>query len=352
MLNRKLITFLSLLIITGLAGCASPANQSVPAMPTHLVTQPTPTAIVFPTPTIAQPTSTQAPPPETPVSVEPKQINLYFIAIGDEGRSGEKIGCGDSLVAVPTQIEPTGDPIRDALHALFAVHDRMIGQSGLYNSLYQSNLKVGDVRIDENGQVSVQLSGQYQLGGVCDDPRFKAQIEATILQLPNVNSVSVTINGKPLDEIVSEKGEVTVGPAVFEKANIYLIALENPNPTGTPVGCGDTLVPVEVPISPASDPQTALKEALQELLSAGDRYASGAGLYNVFHQSDLQVQQVVLENGKATVELSGTLSLGGECDNPRVSAQLVETARQFNQVEEVEFFINGKPLKEVLSLAG
>ena len=47
--------------------------------------------------------------------------------------------------------------------------------------------------------------------------------------------------------------------------------------------------------------------------------------------------------------LAGKLLLGGVCDDPRVEAQLVETARRFSTVREVEIVINGKPLKEVLS---
>jgi hypothetical protein len=42
--------------------------------------------------------------------------------------------------------------------------------------------------------------------------------------------------------------------------------------------------------------------------------------------------------------------LGGVCDNPRVEAQLVETAMQFPGVMEAAITINGTPLEEALSL--
>jgi len=58
----------------------------------------------------------------------------------------------------------------------------------------------------------------------------------------------------------------------------------------------------------------------------------------------------VIEDGVATVNLVGTMMLGGVCDNPRVEAQLIQTALQFPTVSEVHFFINDTPLEEVLSL--
>jgi len=42
--------------------------------------------------------------------------------------------------------------------------------------------------------------------------------------------------------------------------------------------------------------------------------------------------------------------LGGECDNPRVEAQLTNTVLQFPSVTSADIFINGKTLAETLSL--
>ena len=59
-----------------------------------------------------------------------------------------------------------------------------------------------------------------------------------------------------------------------------------------------------------------------------------------------------ISNGVASVALSGSLKLGGECDNPRVQAQLEQTVLQFPTVTQAEITINGKPLKDALSLKG
>lgn len=95
-----------------------------------------------------------------------------------------------------------------------------------------------------------------------------------------------------------------------------------------------------------------LREALNQLLGLKDQYYGQSGLYNALYQSTLSVEDVRIENVQAIIQLSGQLVLGGVCDNPRVEAQLVETALQFATVKSVTIFIHGKALKEVLSEAG
>jgi hypothetical protein len=64
----------------------------------------------------------------------------------------------------------------------------------------------------------------------------------------------------------------------------------------------------------------------------------------------LQVESVSIQDGKTTIHLTGTLMLGGVCDNPRAQAQIEETAFQFATENEVTIFLNGTPLQEALSL--
>jgi hypothetical protein len=95
-----------------------------------------------------------------------------------------------------------------------------------------------------------------------------------------------------------------------------------------------------------------LQAALVSLLSIKDQYYGQSGLYNALYQSDLQVDSITIVAGKASVYLTGTLLMGGECDIPRVQAQLEQTILQFPTVTEADIFINGKPLADVLSLKG
>jgi hypothetical protein len=152
----------------------------------------------------AQPVS-NSPTPKPPASPPASQtVQIYLIALEDQGISGELIGCGDSLVPVRVSIAPTQGVLRAALETLLGVKQSYYGQSGLYNALYQSNLRVEDVRI-ESGLATIQLTGSLLLGGVCDNPRVEGQLRATARQFSTVQNVEILVNGTPLDELLSLK---------------------------------------------------------------------------------------------------------------------------------------------------
>ena len=136
----------------------------------------------------------------------------------------------------------------------------------------------------------------------------------------------------------------TSGPQMVE---IYLIGIGDNGQGGVLIGCGDSAIPVQVQIEPT---QGVLKAAVEKLLSIKDQYYGQSGLYDALYQSSLQVQSVTINNGVANVQISGTMQLGGECDNPRVEAQLTNTVLQFPSVTSADIFINGKTLAEALSL--
>jgi Sporulation and spore germination len=182
-----------------------PAPPATPTAETTATSIPAPT---LPAPTVAvQVAPTQAPTKvSTPVPAGggTTQVKIFLIAIGDNGVSGPKIGCGDSAVGAVRVIPPTQAPLTAALNELLSLHDRNYGQSGLYNSLYQSHLQLQSVAIVD-GVANIKLTGTLTLGGVCDDPRVDAQITNTALQFSTVHSVNTTLNGKPLKDILSEK---------------------------------------------------------------------------------------------------------------------------------------------------
>jgi len=128
---------------------------------------------------------------------------------------------------------------------------------------------------------------------------------------------------------------------------IYLIAVNDNGKAGPKVGCGDSAVAVTVLVKPT---KSVLRASLDALLANKQQNYGESGLYNALYQSNLQVQSLSLSGGKATVYLTGTLLLGGECDNPRVQAQLEQTVMQFSTVKQAAIYINGKTLAEALSL--
>lgn len=144
------------------------------------------------------PTEAAAPP------AEPEEVIIYLVALEDNGASGPAVGCGDSLIAV-TRPASAGEPVQAALTQLFAIKEEVLGESGLYNALWQSNLSVESVSVDNTGTATVVLAGSILLSGTCDSPRFKAQIEQTVLSVQGVQAVNVLINGEPIDEVLSQQ---------------------------------------------------------------------------------------------------------------------------------------------------
>jgi LysM repeat protein len=151
--------------------------------------------------TVSEPfnvTTEAEPTPTPPEGVLFEEAQIYLVALGDEGRSGQEFGCGDSLIPVTVNFEPTIAPLTAALGEMFDIDERTYGQSGLYNALYQSDLSVDGIDI-ENQEAIIELSGTLQTGGVCDEPRVIQQIEQTALQFSTINSVSITLNGEALN---------------------------------------------------------------------------------------------------------------------------------------------------------
>jgi hypothetical protein len=212
----RLAAFAGLILLIS-AACALPASPAVtPTALSITATMPpvaNPPIPANPTPTTsnppaAQPTNTLPPPAAnpSPTKAPPQvsQVTIYFVAVGDNGQSGPKVGCGDSLVAVKQPIEPTSGVIRAALTRLFSFKQQDIGQSGLYNALWQSDLRMESGRVDA-GVATINLTGTVKMGGECDTPRFKSQIEQTILAQPGVKSAVIFLNGKPIDQALSLK---------------------------------------------------------------------------------------------------------------------------------------------------
>lgn len=135
-------------------------------------------------------------PQETEEAPKVSDVMIYLIAIGDEGKSGEEIGCQDSIVPVQVDVLPTTQPLHAAIQKLFDT-GQYYGESGLYNALYQSDLDIQSIEI-QNTHAIIRLTGTLRSGGVCDDPRIEEQLRRTALGFETVQTVSVFINGEEL----------------------------------------------------------------------------------------------------------------------------------------------------------
>lgn len=213
-----------------LAGCfgpPAPTPTTNSAAPTASQTQPattsatatltaSPTAPVTASPPVTAPPSTAlpssdpaipAPTAEPTFTGFPEQVaplTVYYVAVGDNGISGPRIGCGDSLVATTTAPVRFTDQVGPSIGTLLANKSRDVGMSGLVNVLYQSNLTYLGGELN-GSTITIWLTGQFTLAGVCDIPRAKAQLEYTAMAASDATSAQVFIDGRPIDEVLSLK---------------------------------------------------------------------------------------------------------------------------------------------------
>lgn len=133
--------------------------------------------------------------------------------------------------------------------------------------------------------------------------------------------------------------------SITDRGRIYLIELEGGGAEGRRIGCGDSAVAVEMPLERRQD---ALRGSIEALLSMTETYDLRSGLYNALHGSRLEIDRIERSGAEVRVYLKGYLEIGGECDSPRVLAQLTETALQFPDVQRATFYLEGKPLSGLL----
>ena len=130
-----------------------------------------------------------------------QEIKVYLIALGDEGRNGKKIGCGDSLVAVTRNVKKTPAPLTAALRELLSMPAQSTATPPLENFWKGRNLEVKSVSI-RNGMAAIHISGEVFVAGICDQPRIQSQIDATARQFPSVKRVKVFIGKQTLADAI------------------------------------------------------------------------------------------------------------------------------------------------------
>jgi len=104
----------------------------------------------------------------------------------------DTIGCGDTIVFKKLhRAASTGQVVPDALATLFGQKQSTVDSA--YNALWQSSLAVEKVLSTDGVTTEVWLRGAVLSGGVCDDPRIKAQVERTIARFRT--KYKVILNG-------------------------------------------------------------------------------------------------------------------------------------------------------------
>lgn len=203
----------TLVLLTGLlllsAACLLPGKAPEAA----------PTAAITVNPTLFPPTATPAGmPPALQSSLMPSvgnstpvtealgatEVKIFLISLGDTTAGNQIIGCDDSLIPVAVKVPLTQAVLREAYLQLLAIKGQHYGESGLYNSLYLSDLTLESVDL-QDGKAVVHLAGSLVTNGMCDIPRIEAQLKSAAMQFSSVNEVTILVNGKPLEDVLSLK---------------------------------------------------------------------------------------------------------------------------------------------------
>jgi sporulation and spore germination protein len=130
-----------------------------------------------------------------------REVKVYLVALGDNGKMGKKIGCEDSLVAVTRTIKPTAASLKAAIEALLSTPPETGDNPKLQNFWKGRNLRVRSVSISKS-TATIHISGEVFVAGICDEPRIKSQIEETAKQFPNVKRVKVFIGKRRLEDAI------------------------------------------------------------------------------------------------------------------------------------------------------
>jgi len=104
------------------------------------------------------------------------------------------------------------------------------------------------------------------------------------------------------------------------------------------------VVAVNTTLPSAPTLEGRITAALQTLFAYPDVFYGMSGLYNALEGNSLSVTSVEMQGTTAAVYLTGYTGAGGTCDDPRVEAQIVYTAKQFPGVTNVVVILDGGPL--------
>ena len=131
---------------------------------------------------------------------------------------------------------------------------------------------------------------------------------------------------------------------MIDEVKVYLVAVNDNGKKGKKIGCEDSLIPVTRKIKPTDSP---LKAAIEELLAVPHEYSKELG--NYWWGKNLKLKSVSITDGAAAIHISGEGPfVAGICDEPRITEQIEETARQFPTVKSVKVYVNDRPLKEAI----
>ncbi|MGX1750680.1 GerMN domain-containing protein [Glutamicibacter protophormiae] len=127
---------------------------------------------------------------------------------------------------------------------------------------------------------------------------------------------------------------------------LFYVAVGDAGQSGPEIGCGDSLVATQ---TGPEEFTNQVEASMAALLADDNEELGGSGLRNALAASNLEYVTSLVDGDVVTVELEGTVSSGGTCDDPRIIEQLKYTAMTAAGTGEAEILVEGEKIEEVLS---
>lgn len=127
---------------------------------------------------------------------------------------------------------------------------------------------------------------------------------------------------------------------------VFYVAVDDQGKSGPLIGCGDSLVATE------TEPRAFtnhVEAAMVALLGDNSATHGESSLLNAVAASELRYVSSKVGDDQVEVDLSGTLSSGGTCDDPRIVEQLKFTAKVAAGVGSARILLNGVDIEKMLS---
>lgn len=125
--------------------------------------------------------------------------------------------------------------------------------------------------------------------------------------------------------------------------NLYFVVLNPAHPPGEAIGCGDVLISERQTV--ADHTKAPLERAVRAQLVA----KPPAGAINRLADLHVSLRSIGVDGRHATIVLD-PFAMGGECDAPRIDAQLTRLVGQFAGFDRVDLMVGGRTLSQYLSL--
>lgn len=162
-----------------------------------------------------------------------------------------------------------------------------------------------------------------------------ALFSTVILAACNMNNPT-TGSGTVISGVVAEEAPITM-------INIYQVQLEGTTGTATgttiPLGCNDLLVTMPVDVN-----MTEVNKHTETWDAIVDYDFENLGLVNPWKtQDEVEFDSYEIVGNTLTVNLSGSIKIGGVCDVPRLNETVKATYKNFGY-DDVIVLVNGQTI--------